>query len=316
MLLDLANQSSVTSFILVGFSDYPQLQEPLFLVFLTIYTVTLLGNSGILVVIRINPKLHTRMYFFLSHLSFLDICYSTVFTPKLLEILIVEERTISFRGCMTQFFFICMFVITEMFMLAVMAYDRFVVVCNPLLYTVAMSPKLCALLVAGTYTWGALCSVILTYSLLQLTYCPSKVINHFGCEYSAIISMSCSDPSFSQMACLIISILSEACSLLITLASYVVIVVTIIRMPSKGGLKKAFSTCTSHLTAISIFHGIILLLYCVPSSKSSWLLVKVFTALYTVLIPMLNPLIYSLRNKDVKATVRRLIKSKLCSQST
>ncbi|KFO36542.1 Olfactory receptor 5D13 [Fukomys damarensis] len=225
-----------------------------------------------------------------------------------------------------------MFVITEMFMLAVMAYDWFVVVCNPLLCTVAMSPKLCALLVAGTYTWGALCPVILTYSLLQLTYCPSKVINHlviltysllqltycpskvinhFGCEYSALISVSCSDPSFSQMACLIISILSEACSLLITLASYVVIVVTIVRVPSKGGLKKAFSTCTSHLMAISTFHGIILLLYCVPSSESSWLLVKVFTALYTVLIPMLNPLIYSLRNKDVKETVRKIIISKL-----
>nr|XP_003468065.4 olfactory receptor 5D18-like [Cavia porcellus] len=311
MVLPLRNQSSVTSFVLVGFSEYPHIQAPLFLVFLTISLVTLLGNLGILFVIRVNPKLHTPMYFFLSHLSFLDICYSSVFTPKLLEILIVDERIISFKGCMTQFFFICTFVITEMFMLAVMAYDRFVAVCNPLLYTAAMSPKLCALLVAGTYTWGGLCSSILTYSLLLLTYCNTKVINHFGCEYSAIVSVSCSDSSFSQMTCLIISILSEACSLLIILASYVVIVVTIVRMPSKGGLRKAFSTCTSHLTAISIFHGIILLLYCVPSSKSSWLLVKVSTALYTVLIPMLNPLIYSLRNKDVKETVRRLISSKL-----
>ncbi|EHB10403.1 Olfactory receptor 5D13 [Heterocephalus glaber] len=315
MLLDLGNQSSVTSFILVGFSDYPQLQVPLFLVFLITYTVTLVGNLGIIAVIRINAKLHTPMYFFLRHLSLLDICYSTVFTPKLLEILIVEERTISFKGCMTQFFFICMFVVTEMFMLAVMAYDRFMAVCNPLFYTVAMSPKLCALLVTGSYMWGALCSVILTYSLLQLTYCHSKAINHFGCEYSAVISVSCSDSTFSKMASLMISILSEACSLLITLTSYVVIVVTIIRMPSKGGLQKAFSTCTSHLTAISIFHGMILLLYCIPSSKSSWLLVKVATVFTVVLIPMLNPLIYSLRNKDVKDTVRRLINSRLHSHS-
>ncbi|KFO29506.1 Olfactory receptor 5D13 [Fukomys damarensis] len=203
-----------------------------------------------------------------------------------------------------------------MFMLAAMAYDRLVAVCNPLLYTVVMSPKLCALLVAGTYTWGTLCSSTITYSLVQLSYCESNIINHFCCEYSAVLAMSCSDPSFSQMACLIISILSEACSVLITLASYVVIVVTIIRMPSKGGLKKAFSTCTSHLTAISIFHGIILLLYCVPSSKNSWLLVKVATVLYTVVVPMLNPLIYSLRNKDVKDTVRRLINPKLHCQST
>ncbi|KAM6160079.1 olfactory receptor 1165-like [Erethizon dorsatum] len=316
MVLNLGNQSSVTSFVLLGFSEHPHLQAPLFLMVLTIYTVTLLGNLGIIVVRKINPKLHTPMYFFLSHLSFLDICYSSVFTPKLLEILVVEDRTISFRGCMTQFFFGCACVITEMFMLAVMAYDRFVAVCNPLLYTVAMSPKLCALLVAGTYMWGALCSSTITYSLVQLSYCESNIINHFGCEYSAVLSVSCSDPSFTRMICLIVSVVSEAGSLLVILASYVVIVVTIARMPSKGGLQKAFSTCTSHLTAISIFHGIILLLYCVPNSKSSWLLVKVATVLYTVLVPMLNPLIYSLRNKDVKDTVRRLINSKPRSQST
>lgn len=236
MALGEGNQSSVTTFILLGFSEYPHLQTPLFLVFLTVYTVTLVGNLGIIVVIRINPKLHTPMYFFLSHLSFLDICYSSVFTPKLLEILIMEDRTISFKGCMVQFFFGCAFVITEMFMLAVMAYDRFVAVCNPLLYTVAMSHTLCALLVAGTYAWGGICSLTLTYSLLELSYCGSNVINHFGCEYSAILSLSCSDPYFSQMTCLVISTFNEACSLLIILASYIFIVVTIVKMPSTGGL--------------------------------------------------------------------------------
>nr|XP_008271047.1 olfactory receptor 1165-like [Oryctolagus cuniculus] len=315
MKVNEGNLSTVSTFILLGFSEYPHLQAPLFLVFLLIYTVTLLGNLGIIVVTRINPKLHTPMYFFLSHLSFLDMCYSSVFTPKLLAILVVEDRTISFEGCMTQFFFICAFVITEMFMLAVMAYDRFVAVCKPLLYTVAMSQRLCALLVAGTYTWGGLCSLTLTYSLWELSYCGSNVIHHFGCEYSAILSLSCSDPSFSQMACFIISTFNETCSLLIILASYVFIVVTIAQMPSKGGLRKALSTCASHLTAICIFHGIILLLYCVPNSKSSWLLIKVSTVLFTVMIPMLNPLIYSLRNKDVKETVRRLITSRLYSHS-
>ncbi|XP_075815524.1 olfactory receptor 1165-like [Microtus pennsylvanicus] len=316
MSRELMNQSSVTTFILVGFSEYPKLQIPLFLLFLTIYSVTLMGNLGIIVVIRISPRLHTPMYFFLSHLSFLDICYSSVFTPKLLQILVMEDRTISFRGCMTQFFFICTFVITEMFMLAVMAYDRFVAVCNPLLYTVVMIHKFCALLVAGTYMVGGLCAGIIIYTLLQLSYWDYGIINHFGCEYSAVISVSCSDSSFSQMVCLVISILSESTSVLITLASYVFIVVTIIRMPSKGGLRKAFSTCTSHLTAITIFHGILLLLYCVPNSNSSRLFVKVATALYTVMIPMLNPLIYSLRNKDVKETVRRLMSSKLHSHLT
>ncbi|KAM9081322.1 LOW QUALITY PROTEIN: olfactory receptor 1165-like [Megaptera novaeangliae] len=316
MVLNEGNQSS---FILLGFSEYPHLQAPLFLVFLTIYTVTLVGNLGIIVV-RTNPKLHTPMYFFLSHLSFLDICSSSVFTPKLLEILVVEDRAISFKGCMAQFFFGCAFVITETSMLAVMACDRFVAVCNPLLCTVAMSPKLCTLLVAGTYSWGRICSLTITYSLLELSFCGSKLIRDFGCEYSAIISASCSDPymnlmSFNQMTCFIISTLNEACSLLIILASYVFIVVTVIRMPSAGGLQKAFSTCASHLTATTIFHGTVLFLYCVSNSKSSWLLVKVATVFFIVLIPMLNPLIYSLRNKDVKETVRSLINTKLLSHS-
>ncbi|ELW48786.1 olfactory receptor 5D18 [Tupaia chinensis] len=314
-MLNEGNLSIGAPFVLLGFSEYPQLQAPLFLVFLTIYTVTLVGNLGLIVVTRINPKLHTPMYFFLRHLSFLDICYSSVSTPKLLEILVVEDRTISFKGCMTQFFFGCTFVVTEMSTLAVMAYDRFVAVCNPLLYTVALSHKLCALLVTGTYLWGALCSLILTCSLLELSYCGPNIINHFGCEYSAILSRACSDPYFSQMACLVISVFNEACSLLIILASYVFILVTIISMPSTGGLRKAFSTCSSHLTAISIFHGTILLLYCVPNSTRSLLLIKVATVFYTIVIPMLNPLIYSLRNNDVKETVRKLIHTKLLSHS-
>ena len=276
--------------------------------------VTLVGNLGIIVVIRTSPKLHTPMYFFLSHLSFSDICSSSVFTPKLLGILVVEDRVISFKGCMAQFFFGCAFVITEMSMLAVMAYDRCVAVCNPLLCTAAMSPKLCSLLVAGTYTWGGMCSWTITCSLLELS-CGSNVIHHFGCEYSAIISASCSDTHFSQLMCFLISTLNEVCSLLIILTSYAFIVVTIIKMPSAAGLRKAFSTCASHLTAITIFHGTVLFLYCVPNSKSSWLLIKVATVFFTVMSPMLNPLIYSLRNKDVKETVRSLITMKLLSPS-
>ena len=314
MVLNEGNQSSVTMLILLGFSGYPCLQAPLFLVFLAIYTVTLVGNLGIVVVIRTSPKLHTPMYFFLSHLSFSDICSSSVFTPKLLGILVVEDRVISFKGCMAQFFFGCAFVITEMSMLAVMAYDRCVAVCNPLLCTAAMSPKLCSLLVAGTYTWGGMCSWTITCSLLELS-CGSNVIHHFGCEYSAIISASCSDTHFSQLMCFLISTLNEVCSLLIILTSYAFIVVTIIKMPSAAGLRKAFSTCASHLTAITIFHGTVLFLYCVPNSKISWLLVKVATVFFTVTIRMLNPLIYSLRNKDVKETVRSLITMKLLSPS-
>ncbi|CAI9153578.1 unnamed protein product [Rangifer tarandus platyrhynchus] len=314
MLLSEGNQSIIPTFILLGFSEYPELRVPLFLVFLSIYTVTVVGNLGMIIIIRVNsklhtviPKLHTPMYFFLSHLSFVDFCYSTTVTPKLLENLVVEDRTISFTGCIMQFFSACMFAVAEAFMLAVMAYDRFVAVCKPLLYTVVMSPKLCASLVAGPYTWGVVSSLTLTCSLLALSFCGSNIINNFLCEHSVIVSVSCSDPFISQVLCFAIAIFNEVGSLAIILTTYISIFATIRKMPSAGGRQKAFSTCASHLTAITMFHGTILFLYCVPRSKNSWLMVKVGSVFYTVVSPMLNPLIYSLRNKDVKESVRKLM---------
>ncbi|KAM7087340.1 uncharacterized protein WM277_027776 [Molossus nigricans] len=300
------NESAEVTFILLGFSEYPELQVPLFLLFLSIYTVTVLGNLGMIMVIKINPKLHTPMYYFLSHLSFVDFCYSTVVTPKLLENLVMEDRTISFTGCIMQFFFACIFVVTETFMLAVMAYDRFVAVCNPLLYTVVMSQKRCSLLVGASYSWGIACSLTLTYFLLELSFRGNNIINNFVCEHAAIVSVSCSDPYLSQEIILVSATFNEISSLTIILTSYGFIFITIMKMPSPGGRHKAFSTCASHMTAITIFHGTILFLYCVPNSKNSWLMVKVASVFYTVVIPMLNPLIYSLRNNDVKETVRKL----------
>uniref|UniRef100_A0A8C0VY50 G-protein coupled receptors family 1 profile domain-containing protein n=2 Tax=Castor canadensis TaxID=51338 RepID=A0A8C0VY50_CASCN len=305
------NQNTGVTFTLLGFSEYPDIQLLLFLVFLTIYIVSVLENLDMILIIRINCKLHTPMYFFLSHLSFVDFCYTSVIAPNLLNLLLVEDKTISFKGCMPQYFFGCTSVITEMFMLAVMAYDCFVAVCNPLLYTTAVSHKLCAFLVALTYIWAGIFSSTLTYILWQLSYCGSNITNHFCCEYSALLSVSYSDTSFSQMAYLVISMFNEACCLLIIMTSYVFIVVTVIKIPSKGGLQKAFSTCASHLTAICICHGIVLVLYCVLKSKSSLFLVKVATVFHSMVIPMLNPLIYSLRNKDVKETIRKLIYIKL-----
>ncbi|XP_037695482.1 olfactory receptor 5D13-like [Choloepus didactylus] len=307
MMLAEGNQSAEATFILLGFSEYPHLQGPLFLVFLTIYTVTVVGNLGMIMIIKINPKLHTPMYFFLSHLSFVDFCFSTVVTPKLLENLVVEDRTISFIGCFMQFFLACIFSVTETFMLAVMAYDRFVAVCNPLLYTVIMSPKFCVSLVAGPYTWGIVFSLILTYFLLELSFCVSNIINNFFCEYSAIVSASCSEPYISQMLCFVLAIFDEVSSLGIILTSYIFIFVTVIRMPFAGGRQKAFSTCASHLMVLTIFHGTVLFLYCLPNSKNPGLIVKVCSVFYSVVIPMLNPLIYSLRNKDVKETIRKLM---------
>ncbi|XP_048216272.1 olfactory receptor 5D13-like [Perognathus longimembris pacificus] len=310
------NQTAGVTFILLGFSEYPDLQVPLFLVFLTIYTVSVLGNLGMIAIIRLNPKFHTPMYFFLSHLSFVDFFYSSIITPKLLENLLVEDRRISFAGCITQFFFLCTCAVTETFMLAAMAYDRFVAVCNPLLYTVAMSPKLCAFLVAASYSWGLVCSFIFVYFVLTLYFCGTKVINNFVCEHSAIAAVSCSDPHISHIILSSFATFNEISSLVIVFTSYVFIFVTVMRMPSPGGRYKAFSTCASHLTAITIFHGMILFLYCVPTTKSSWLMVKIASIFYTVVIPMLNPLIYSLRNKDVKQAARKLIKTQLRSHKS
>ncbi|XP_068946961.1 olfactory receptor 1165-like [Petaurus breviceps papuanus] len=308
------NQSSTAVIILLGFSDYPELQVPLFLLFLVMYAVTVLGNVGMIVIIKINPKLHTPMYFFLKHLSFVDFCYSTVVVPKLLETLVVEDRSISIKACITQFSFGVTCVMTEMGMLAVMAYDRFVAICYPLLYTVSMSPKHCSLLVTVVYSWGIISSIVLIYSLLVLSFCETKIIDNFACEYSVFLSASCSDTHFSEIILFIFLNLNSFCTLFIILTSYLFIFVTILKMHSAGGRYKALSTCASHLTAVTIFYGTILFLYGIPNSKNSWLVVKVGSVFYGVVIPMLNPLIYSLRNNDVKETFRKILDLKIISQ--
>ena len=312
MILSERNKTG-TTFSLLGFSDYPELQVPLFLIFLAIYSVTVVGNIGLMVIIKVNPKLHTPMYFFLSHLSFVDFCYSSIIAPKALINLVVEDRTISFQGCLVQFFFFCTFVVTESFLLAVMAYDRFVAICNPLLYTVAMSQTLCAMLVAGSYAWGVVCSLILTCSAIQLSFQGFNTINHFFCEFSSLLSLSCSDTHVNQLLLFVFATFNEISTLLIILTSYAFILVTVLKMRSASGRRKAFSTCASHLTAITIFHGTILFLYCVPNSQNSRHTVKVASVFYTVVISMLNPLIYSLRNKDVKDTVSKLMDTKVFS---
>ncbi|XP_003423532.2 olfactory receptor 5D18-like [Loxodonta africana] len=312
MLLSDRNKSRAT-FTLLGFSDCPELMVPLFLVFMAIYSVTVVGNPGMIVIIRINPKLHAPMYFFLSHLSFVDFCYSSIVAPKVLVNLVVEDRTISFLGCVVQFFLFCTFVVTGSFLLAVMAYDRFVAICNPLLYTVAMSQRCCAMLVVGSYAWGIACSFVLTCSALKLSFHGFDTINHFFCEFSSLLSLSCSDTSLSQLLLFIFATFNEVSILLNILTSYVSIVVTILKMHSASGRHKAFSTCASHLTAITIFDGTILFLYCVPNTKNSRGTVKVASVFYTVVIPMLNPLIYSLRNKDVKNIVIKIMDTKVFS---
>ncbi|XP_014635216.1 PREDICTED: olfactory receptor 5D14-like [Ceratotherium simum simum] len=296
------NLSLETTFVLLGFADYPELQIPLFMLFLVMYVITVAGNLGMIIIIKINPKFHTPMYFFLSHLSFVDFCYSSIVTPKLLENLVVADKSIFYSSCMLQYFLSCTAV--------VMAYDCFVAICNPLLYTVAMSQRLCALLVAGSYFWGMFGPLVLLCYALQLDFSGHNIINHFFCEYTALIAVSSSDIHIPHLLLFGFATFNEVSTLLIILASYVFIFVTVLNIHSASGRRRAFSTCVSHLTAITIFHGTILSLYCVPNSKNSRQTVKVASVFYTVVIPMLNPLIYSLRNKDVKDAFQKLMDTK------
>ncbi|XP_004683571.1 PREDICTED: olfactory receptor 5L1-like [Condylura cristata] len=307
------NCSAVTEFILLGFSDAPELSVLFFLVFLLIYGVTVSGNLGMIVLIRVSSRLHTPMYFFLSHLSFVDFCYSTVIVPKMLANILTEDKTISFLGCSVQFYLFCTCVVTEVILLAVMAYDRFVAICNPLLYTVAMSQDLCTGLVSCCYFCATVCSLIHLCLALKIPSYKSNVINHFFCDLPPLLSLACSDISTNELLLYSVATFNEMTTIVVILTSYLFILVTILRMRSAEGRRKAFSTCASHLTAIIVFHGTILFIYCRPSSGNTTNTDKVATVFYTVVIPMLNPLIYSLRNKDVKEALKKVVSFKRVS---
>ncbi|XP_072613464.1 olfactory receptor 5L1-like isoform X2 [Vulpes vulpes] len=300
-------------FILLGLADAPRLRVFLFLLFLLIYGVTVLGNLGMIAVIQVSSQLHTPMYFFLSHLSFVDFCYSTIIVPKMLPNILKRDKAISFLGCMVQFYLFCTCVVTEVFLLAVMAYDRFVAICNPLLYMVTMSRNLCMELVSCCYLCGAACSLIHLCLALQIPSYRSNVINHFFCDLPPLLSLACSDVTMNELLLYIVATFNELTTILIILISYLLILITILRMHSAEGRRKAFSTCASHLTAILVFHGTILFIYCRPSSGNTMDADKVATVFYTIVIPMLNPLIYSLRNKDVKEALRKVVSSKIFS---
>ncbi|XP_074087907.1 olfactory receptor 5L1-like [Macrotis lagotis] len=307
MMEEEENCTAVTEFMLLGFSDHPELYIFFFLLFLMIYAITVLGNLGMIILIKISPRLHTPMYFFLSHMSFVDLCYSTIIVPKMLVNIVTENQVISFLGCIIQFYLFCTCVVTEVILLAVMAYDRFVAICNPLLYMIAMSHKLCIMLVCGSYICGTVSSLIHTCLALKISSYRSNVINHFFCDLPPLLSLSCSDVSINELLLFTVASFNEITTIVIILTSYIFILITILRIRSSEGRRKAFSTCASHLTAIVVFHGTILFIYCRPGSGNILDSDKVATVFYTVVIPMLNPLIYSLRNKDVKDALRKVI---------
>ncbi|XP_073071753.1 olfactory receptor 5L1-like [Manis javanica] len=305
------NCSSGAEFLLLGLTDAPELRAFLFVLFLLIYGVTVLGNLGMIALIQVSSGLHTPMYFFLSHLSLVDFCCSTTIVPKMLSNIISEDKTISFLGCMVQFYLFGTCAITEVFLLAVMAYDRFVAIYKPLLYVVTMSRQLCVELVSCCYFCGMVCSLIHLCLALQIQFYRSNVINHFFCDLLPLLSLACSDVTMNQLLLYIVATSNEIITITIIFTSYLFILITILRMRSAQGRCKAFSTCASHFTAIAVLHGTILFMYCQPSSGNSMDTDKVAMVIYTIVIPMLNPLIYSLRNKDVKEALKKVLRSKL-----
>ncbi|XP_021022030.1 olfactory receptor 476 [Mus caroli] len=305
--METQNHTTVTEFILLGLTENSTLRVILFMVFLGIYNVTLVGNFSIISLIRSCPQLHTPMYLFLSHLAFVDIGFSTSITPTMFKGFLGNGLVLSVAACIAQFCITVTFGTVECFLLAVMAYDRYVAICSPLLYSTHMSPRICFLLVGASYVGGCVNSGTFTSCLSSLSFCGPNQIDHFFCDFPAVLKLSCSDvsiigiiPSISAGSIIVITVFVIA-------VSYTYILITILKMRSTEGRQKAFSTCTSHLTAVTLYYGTITFIYVMPKSNYSTAQNKILSVFYTVVIPMLNPLIYSLRNRDVKEALRKAI---------
>ncbi|XP_004750303.1 olfactory receptor 6M1-like [Mustela lutreola] len=302
----LRNQSSLTEFTLVSFPVIQELQILLFVILLLVYMLTITGNIVIISLVWTDNRLQTPMYFFLSNLSFLDILFTTTITPKLLTCLLEEKKTISFAGCITQIYFYFFLGTVEFILLAVMSFDRYVAICNPLRYTIIMNSRVCLQLVLGCWV-GAFLSVLCpTIVVSRLPYCTEE-IGHFFCDIAPLLQVACIDTHFIEMINFLLSSLVLLTSLVLTIVSYTYIISTILRIPSAQGRQKAFSTCASHITVVSIAYGSNVFMYMRPSQSHSLEFDKVTAVLTTVVTPLLNPFIYSLRNEKVKEVLRESI---------
>ncbi|EMP40611.1 hypothetical protein UY3_02154 [Chelonia mydas] len=312
--MERGNHSEVTEFILSGLTDSPELQVPLFVVFLLIYGITLVGNGGMILLITIDPRLHTPMYYFLRNLSFCDLCISSIISPKMLLNFSVEKKSISYTACAVQMSLSILFGVVECLLLSVMAYDRYVAICNPLLYRVTMSRQLCNQLVAGVYAVGVVHSMIYACFTFRLSFCNSNIINHFFCDIPPLLVLSCSDTRINEIMMFTLACCILVISFVTVLLSYVYITCTILQIRSAKGRRKAFSTCTFHLTIVVLLFGTLLFMYLHPTSSYSMDTDKVASVFYTLVIPMLNPLIYTLRNTEVKDALRKAV-NKLLTNS-
>ncbi|XP_014716682.3 olfactory receptor 5P76-like [Equus asinus] len=307
------NHTAVTGFILLGLTDDPILQVILFIIILCIYLVTISGNLNTIILIRISSQLHHPMYFFLSHLAFVDMGYSSSVTPYMLINFLVERNTISYFGCGIQLGSATFFGTVESFLLAAMAYDRFVAVCNPLLYSTKMSTQVCVQLLIVAYVGGFLNASSFTICFFSLLFCGPNQVNHFFCDFAPLFELSCSDISIPIVFLSFTAGSIVVVTALVISVSYIYILITILKMRSTEGRHRAFSTCASHLTAVTLFYGTITFIYVLPKSSYTTDQNKVVSVFYMVVIPMLNPLIYSLRNNEIKGALKRELARKICS---
>nr|XP_003407515.2 olfactory receptor 24-like [Loxodonta africana] len=305
--MDRSNQSSVSEFLLLGLSEKLDQQPLLFGIFLAMYLVTVVGNMLIILAIRFDLHLHTPMYFFLSNLSFADACFSTTTVPKMLVNIQTHSQTIPYGECLAQMHFFMTFGALDDFLLGVMAYDRFVAICRPLHYPTVMSPLVCVLLLAACWIFTNLAALLHTLLMARLSFCASNTIHHFFCDILPLLQLSCSETSTNQIALFLVCSMILTGPLSLIILSYARIITTILRVPSASGRQKAFSTCGSHLTVVFLFYGTAIGVYLYPPSSHLGEKEKVAAVFYTVVTPMLNPFVYSLRNSDMKTALEQVI---------
>nr|XP_003464346.1 olfactory receptor 5B2-like [Cavia porcellus] len=310
------NRTEVTEFLLLGLTDDPHLQVLLFITFLLIYTVTVAGNLGMILLILLDSRLHSPMYFFLGNLSLVDFGYSSAVTPTVMAGLLTGNQIISYNDCAAQAFFFGAFATVENYLLATMAYDRYAAVCQPLHYTTTMTTSVCACLVTGCTFGGILIASVITRDTFSLSFCVSNMVHHFFCEVPAVMALTCSDGHVNELVLIFMASFNIFFALLVILVSYLFIFITILKMHSAASYQKALSTCASHLTTVSIFYGTAIFVYLQPSSSHSIDTDKVASVFYTMVIPMLNPMVYSLRNKEVKSAFLKVKSRFICWKIT
>ncbi|XP_054849741.1 olfactory receptor 6M1-like [Eublepharis macularius] len=301
------NHTIVTKFIILAFPNTRKVEISLFFLFLIMYLLTMTGNIIIIITVKTDSHLQTPMYFFLGNLSLLDMGYTSSTVPKLLSILLTNVHTISLPGCFLQSY--CFFFLgsAECFLLAVMAYDRYVAICYPLRYSTIMNRSVCVFLVIGCWAGGCLSPLVAAIVVINLPFCGPNVINHFFCDIPPLLNLACIDTSLTQKIVFLLSALVILSTFMSTVVSYIYITITIMKIPSSHGRHKAFSTCASHLTVVSLYYGTVIFMYVSPNTRSSFNMNKIIAVVYSVVTPMLNPMIYSLRNQDMKTALKKII---------